>query len=34
MCIWNKILVGFIGVASFVLFYMATVARKMEHHPE
>jgi hypothetical protein len=30
MCIWNKILVGLIGVASIVLFYMAAKALKIE----
>jgi hypothetical protein len=30
MCIWNKILVGLIGVASLVLFYMAARALKTE----
>jgi hypothetical protein len=30
MCIWNKILVGLISVASIVLFYMAAKALKIE----
>jgi hypothetical protein len=30
MCIWNKILVGLIGVASLVLFYMTARALKTE----